>query len=71
MIRRRVVNAGSSADICKSMFLATGITAYLDNGGTFETPRPCQTGGAADRLMPLRSDQFGPTRQAMKLGHFR
>jgi site-specific recombinase XerD len=36
MIRRRSSDAGLSADICCHTFRATGITAYLDNGGTLE-----------------------------------
>ena len=34
MIRRRARDAGLDADICCHHFRATGITAYLDNGGT-------------------------------------
>jgi integrase/recombinase XerD len=36
MIRRRAIDAGLSADICCHTFRATGITAYLENGGTLE-----------------------------------
>jgi site-specific recombinase XerD len=36
MIRRRAPYAELSADICCHTFRATGITAYLDNGGTLE-----------------------------------
>ena len=36
MIRRRASAAGLNADICCHTFRATGITAYLDNGGTLE-----------------------------------
>ena len=36
MIRRRAKDAGLGADACCHMFRATGITAYLDNGGTLE-----------------------------------
>ena len=36
MIRRRARDAGLSEDICCHTFRATGITAYLDNGGTLE-----------------------------------
>ena len=36
MIRRRAIGAGLSADICCHTFRATGITAYLENGGTLE-----------------------------------
>ena len=36
MIRRRAREAGLNGDICCHTFRATGITAYLDNGGTLE-----------------------------------
>ena len=36
MIQRRAREAGVSGDICCHTFRATGITAYLDNGGTLE-----------------------------------
>jgi len=36
MIRRRAAAAGLDADICCHTFRATGITAYLENGGTLE-----------------------------------
>ena len=36
MIQRRAREAGLSADICCHTFRATGITAYLENGGTLE-----------------------------------
>lgn len=36
MIRRRAEDAGLSAAVCCHTFRATGITAYLDNGGTLE-----------------------------------
>jgi integrase/recombinase XerD len=36
MIRRRALDAGLDAEICCHTFRATGITAYLDNGGTLE-----------------------------------
>lgn len=36
MIQRRARDAGLNADICCHTFRATGITAYLDNGGTLE-----------------------------------
>ena len=50
MIRRRANDAGLSPDICCHTFRATGITAYLDNGGTPEKAQlmaahesPCTT----------------------------
>jgi site-specific recombinase XerD len=36
MIRRRATGAGLNAAVCCHTFRATGITAYLDNGGTLE-----------------------------------
>jgi integrase/recombinase XerD len=36
MIQRRARGAGVSGDICCHTFRATGITAYLDSGGTLE-----------------------------------
>lgn len=36
MIRRRAEDAGLNAAVCCHTFRATGITAYLDNGGTLE-----------------------------------
>jgi integrase len=36
MIRRRATAAGIAAEICCHTFRATGITAYLSNGGTLE-----------------------------------
>jgi len=36
MVRRRALAAGLSEKVCCHTFRATGITAYLDNGGTIE-----------------------------------
>lgn len=36
MIQRRAIDAGLDAEICCHTFRATGITAYLENGGTLE-----------------------------------
>ena len=36
MIQRRAREAGLNGDVCCHTFRATGITAYLDNGGTLE-----------------------------------
>ena len=35
-IKRRSIAAGLSHKICRHTFRATGITAYLENGGTVE-----------------------------------
>jgi integrase len=39
MIRRRALDAGVSAPVSCHSFLATGITVYLENKGTVETPQ--------------------------------
>ncbi len=36
MVKRRSLSAGLSGRVCCHTFRATGITAYLDNGGTIE-----------------------------------
>jgi site-specific recombinase XerD len=36
MVKRRVAEAGLSSRVCCHTFRATGITAYLENGGTLE-----------------------------------
>ena len=36
MIKQRALAAGLSPKVCCHTFRATGITAYLDNGGTIE-----------------------------------
>ena len=36
MIKRRAAGAGLPASTCSHTFRATGITAYLSNGGTLE-----------------------------------
>lgn len=36
LVRRRARDAGINGDICNHTFRATGITAYLENGGTLE-----------------------------------
>ena len=36
MVKRRALAAGLSGNVCCHTFRATGITAYLDNGGTIE-----------------------------------
>ena len=40
MIKRRAKAAGLSERVCCHTFRATGITAYLDNGGTIPTMPP-------------------------------
>jgi integrase len=36
MVKQRARDAGLSERICNHMFQATGITAYLENGGSIE-----------------------------------
>jgi site-specific recombinase XerD len=36
MVQRRAADAGILTDVCNHTFRATGITAYLDNGGSLE-----------------------------------
>jgi len=43
MIRRRAKAAGIATKIGNHSFRATGITAYLKNGGTLEKRRPWPT----------------------------
>ena len=40
MIKRRAIAAGLSEAICNHTFRATGITAYLENGGTIDIGQP-------------------------------
>ena len=40
MVRRRTAEAGLNGKLGCHVFRATGITAYLDAGGTLETPKP-------------------------------
>ncbi|MFO0941564.1 MAG: tyrosine-type recombinase/integrase [Pirellulales bacterium] len=42
MVKRRALEAGVSSNICCHTFRATGITAYLENGGTRSECRPLQ-----------------------------
>lgn len=39
MVKRRAKAAGLSDRICNHSFRATGITTYLENGGTIEKAR--------------------------------
>jgi site-specific recombinase XerD len=38
IIRRRAKAAGITTEVCNHTFRGTGITAYLENGGTLEKP---------------------------------
>jgi integrase len=39
MVRRRARAAGITTEVCNHTFRGTGITAYLENGGTLEKAR--------------------------------
>ena len=39
MVRRRAEAAGITTEVCNHTFRGTGITAYLENGGTLEKAR--------------------------------
>jgi len=39
MVRRRAQAAGNTTQVCNHTFRGTGITAYLENGGTLEKAR--------------------------------
>ena len=39
MVRRRTKAAGITTQVCNHTFRGTGITAYLENGGTLEKAR--------------------------------
>jgi integrase/recombinase XerD len=39
MVRRRARTAGITTEVCNHTFRGTGITAYLENGGTLEKAR--------------------------------
>jgi integrase/recombinase XerD len=39
MVRRRAKAAGLTTKVCNHTFRGTGITAYLENGGTLEKAR--------------------------------
>ena len=45
MVRRRAKAAGITTEVCNHTFRGTGITAYLENGGTLEKARPMATTG--------------------------
>jgi len=55
MIKRRARDSGLPATICCHTFRATGITAYLNNGGTLEkVPSQCTSNTDLSRLAPVR-----------------
>ncbi len=65
MIKRRAKAAGLSEDICCHTFRATGITAYLENGGTIEhaqADRQPRISPKTTKLYDRTSDQITSTR---------
>jgi integrase len=61
MIRRRAASAGIETKIGNHTFRATGITAYLKNGGTLEKAggdgEPCLDAHDAALRSPARRDE--------------
>lgn len=59
MIRRRASDAGLSPTLCCHTFRATGITAYLQNGGTLEHAQAiaCHESARTTKLYDRRGDQ--------------
>jgi integrase len=60
MIKRRVRAAGLSASTCCHTFRATGITAYLENGGTIENAQAiaCHESPRTTKLYDRTDDQL-------------
>jgi site-specific recombinase XerD len=60
MIKRRAAAAGFSKDICNHTFRATGITAYLEGGGTIENAQAIasHTSPRTTKLYDRRGDQI-------------
>lgn len=63
MIRRRAKAAGFTAPLCCHTFRATGITAYLKNGGTLEHAQAiaCHESVRTTKLYDRRSDEISLT----------
>jgi integrase/recombinase XerD len=60
MIKRRAQEAGLPAAICCHTFRATGITVYLENGGTLEKAQQiaCHESARTTKLYDRTSDQI-------------
>lgn len=60
MIKRRALAAGLPSDICCHTFRATGITAYLSNGGTLEKAMQiaCHESARTTKLYDRTSDEL-------------
>jgi len=60
MVKRRCLAAGLPARICYNSFRATGITAYLSNGGILEKSQviAAHESPRTTRLYDRRSDEI-------------
>ncbi len=60
MVKRRAIAAGLSDRVCCHTFRATGITAYLENGGTIEHAQQiaCHESPKTTKLYDRTSDQI-------------
>jgi site-specific recombinase XerD len=60
MVKRRAIAAGLSDRVCCHTFRATGITAYLKNGGTIEHAQQiaCHESPKTTKLYDRTSDQI-------------
>jgi integrase/recombinase XerD len=60
MVKRRAKAAGLSETVCNHTFRATGITAYLENGGTIEHAQQiaCHESPKTTKLYDRTSDQI-------------
>jgi integrase/recombinase XerD len=60
MVKRRAIAAGLSDRVCCHTFRATGITAYLENGGTIEHAQQiaCHESPKTTKLSDRTSDQI-------------
>ncbi|MBV9864753.1 MAG: hypothetical protein JO316_05355 [Abitibacteriaceae bacterium] len=59
MIKRRAQDAELSPEVCCHAFRATGITAYLGNGGTIDNARPSlPMNPRTTKLYDRRNDQI-------------
>jgi len=59
MVRRRAQVAGITTEVCNHTFRGTGITAYLENGGTLEKTRQmaAHTSTRTTQLYDRREDR--------------
>jgi len=57
MVRRRAEAAGITTEVCNHTFRGTGITAYLENGGTLEKARQMAAHARTTQLYDRREDR--------------